>query len=290
MTVPMARLPIARLMEGAIDYAGMFPPSALPLPDAVAEWNALRVGPEAKWVRRFAVLAERLPDLEGFEGEIAAIGRTGEWDIARAADAADLNDFLDRNPKADVGAYEVRVDDFDAIESRLRDLRGFTACDVFVELPLKDGIADVLAEISDREDFGAKARTGGLSKEAFPDPAKLATFIQECMSLEVPFKLTAGLHEPLFHLNPELDTHRFGFVNVLAAPALAIAGDLAAREIENVLTDGDAANWRITDRGIVWRGLEATLDDIDEGRAFLESFGSCSVAEPLAGLKRLGWA
>ena len=59
MTTPSARA----LLEGLVDYAGLFPPAALSMEDAVAEYARWRRSPEAWMLGRFVLPAARLRDL-----------------------------------------------------------------------------------------------------------------------------------------------------------------------------------------------------------------------------------
>jgi hypothetical protein len=43
----------------------------------------------------------------------------------------------------------------------------------------------------------AKARTGGVTPDLFPSPARLMDFLRAALDEEVRFKATAGLHHPL---------------------------------------------------------------------------------------------
>src|SRR5665213_1858935 len=58
--------PIAQAAFGAIvDYAGLFPPAALGLSEAVAEYERARNGPNAWMLGRFVVPASRMEELAG---------------------------------------------------------------------------------------------------------------------------------------------------------------------------------------------------------------------------------
>ncbi|MDE3180322.1 MAG: hypothetical protein KGM47_11775, partial [Acidobacteriota bacterium] len=48
------------LLSGSIDYAGLFPPAALSLPEAVANYAAYRKGEFAWMLGNFVVAASRL--------------------------------------------------------------------------------------------------------------------------------------------------------------------------------------------------------------------------------------
>jgi hypothetical protein len=106
--------------------------------------------------------------------------------------------------------------------------------------------------------------------------------------LEVPFKLTAGLHHPLPHRDAVTGATMHGFLNVLGAATFAISEDLSRRDMERLLLDSDPKAWSFDRSGLAWRDRRASLDDVDEARALFVSFGSCSVDEPLEGLQELG--
>ncbi|WP_244931394.1 hypothetical protein [Nocardioides sp. W7] len=96
--------------------------------------------------------------------------------------------------------------------------------------------------------------------------AALAAWIDAALDRETPFKCTAGLHHALRHE----DGH--GFLNVLLATVRAFDGAGAA-EVVATLEDRDPP-----------------LDpaELARGRRWFTSFGSCSIAEPLADLRALG--
>ena len=102
----------------------------------------------------------------------------------------------------------------------------------------------------------------------------LAEFVQACRRLEVPFKATAGLHQPLRHG----DEH--GFLNVLAA---AVFGDE-----EEALADEDPGSFAVSPESFRWRERTAGANEIAESRELFVSFGSCSAQEPIDGLRALG--
>ena len=48
------------LLEGLIDYAGLYPPASLPMEAAVRNYAAYLGGPRAAWLGRFVLPAARL--------------------------------------------------------------------------------------------------------------------------------------------------------------------------------------------------------------------------------------
>src|ERR1700704_6016705 len=63
------------LLEGVIDYAGLFPPANLSMADAVAEYLELLNGPNSWLVTRFICPTARLEELaDELEAQKAEIG------------------------------------------------------------------------------------------------------------------------------------------------------------------------------------------------------------------------
>src|SRR5262249_6041140 len=84
------------LLAGAIDYAGMFPPAALSLEQALAKYRQHRRGPEAWMVGRFVCPAGGLSKLRSIgqpqqEEKVALIV---PWAGSYEADRAKLSDIL----------------------------------------------------------------------------------------------------------------------------------------------------------------------------------------------------
>jgi hypothetical protein len=150
-------------------------------------------------------------------------------------------------------------------------------------------MADSVAMLTEAEWPGAKARTGGTDATAFPSSDQLAGFLHACVSLDQPFKLTAGLHHPLPRKDKATGAQLHGFLNVLGATALAISEDLSRRQIVEVLDDDRRESWAFDRNGLKWRDHQVSNDAIDEARGLLVCFGSCSVTEPLQGLVDQGF-
>ena len=144
------------------------------------------------------------------------------------------------------------------------------APEVYCELPLRDDVSFRILQLGELG-LRAKVRCGG---SVLPSVPALAEFVQACRRLEVPFKATAGLHQPLRHG----DEH--GFLNVLAA---AVFGDE-----EEALADEDPESFAVIAESFRWRERTAGADEIAEARELFVSFGSCSAQEPIDGLQALG--
>lgn len=280
------------LLDGVIDYAGLFPPARLDMADAVGEYLDLLAQPESLLVNRFVCPAGRLAELaEALESEDDAIqfgvSVVGTGISAIADDLAAMEEF-DRKlgDRASIEGFEVRSEP--DVAASLRALRPLSALDVYLEIPLDDATNEALHLIAESELASAKARTGGLEAAAFPTPNALASFMRECLDLNLSFKLTAGLHHPIRQQDPATGAMMHGFLNVLIALALAEEHDLTRGEIARILDDDNPRNFVVNANEIGHLELRADLGAIDGARTLFAGFGSCSVSEPVEDLRALG--
>jgi len=286
------------LLAGLVDYAGLFPPAALDMDAAVAEYARWRRAPEAFMLGRFVAPASRLVELgRAAEASLPWPGAGEPWRVS-ALLGADLHGDTARvaswnvshSGRAAVDTVELRAASPEEAEAALDALPpGLTA---FVELPLVSDLGPLLAAL-ERRGARAKLRTGGVVPEAIPEPGDVARFIVACAAAGVPFKATAGLHHPVraeHALSYEADSPHavmHGFLNVFAAAALARDG-LTTDEVEAILREDDPRAFRLDDSGLEWRGLRVATEALAAARRdFASSFGSCSFAEPVADLRAL---
>lgn len=148
-----------------------------------------------------------------------------------------------------------------------------------VEVRRGPGLAEAL-DVLAAGPFRAKLRTGGTVAHAFPTEIELAAFISGCVARGLPFKCTAGLHEAVHHTDSRTGFEHHGFLNILAATGAAAQG---ANEPEIASVLGVRSGPRLVD---TLRGL--TPDAIIRTRRAFTAYGTCSIAEPLAELIRLG--
>ena len=291
-------LGLSTLLEGVIDYAGLFPPAKLGMPEAVGEYVSLRNGPHSWLVSRFAVsvndLAALGAELETHELDevlpLTVIGTSSNekalWKGSLEKDLAALRQFTSRfGERAFVEAFEVRIPSNDMAEEAIREVEKLQVEDLFVELPWGPGMEDSIAAIAGSETIFAKVRTGGLDRTAFPSSDQLALFLQQCVQLDLPHKLTAGLHNPLPHHDSHTGARMHGFVNVLAAVALTFQEDYSVAEIAQVLNEERPRAFAFSDEGLSYNGIEVPMETLE---VFI-SFGSCSVKEPAEGLATAGY-
>lgn len=255
------------LLEGLIDYAGVFPPASLSLADARAEYEALQAGEHAWVVGPMLVLASTLDD-----------------PALAGMDPAQLGVVADVVPDRPVAQAERRVDASTAAAAiaELRDVAPVLYLESHdpTDLAFLEPIATARAV---GIDVRAKLRTGGSTADAFPSPAAVAAFLGACVIRQLPCKATAGLHHPVRTASTVPEATEHGFLNVLAAVRCALVGDPEATLAALESTDPEDFDVPTA----TWRGVGADLDP-SEVRATFRSIGSCSVAEPTGYLRELG--
>ncbi|MFI2710294.1 hypothetical protein ACH495_09220 [Micromonospora sp. NPDC018662] len=276
---------VPRLLTGLVDDAAVFPPGNAALPDAVTAhrrhrdaWYAGLVGPlllPASEIEDGALRGQVDP-ADGFV--IGLIGDTGLDRLPAALAALTPDGVTARQVEAPVAK---RGEDPQPGLAELVALAGrLDGTAVYAEIPLTFGLMGALDALAEARAGGlpvaAKFRTGGLAAELFPTPVELAAVICACRDRDLPFKLTAGLHHAIRHRDPETGFTHHGFVNVLAATLAAVEG---------AEVDGVAELLAVTDSV---RVVEAARARREAQRPLWVGYGSCSIAEPLTDLIRLG--
>lgn len=273
------------LLDGLIDYAGLFPPAALPMDDAIRNYARYFESDEAWALGRFVVPLDQV----GLVPEVFPISILGDPG-SEAARAEVERAGRVRRLEADghggapgeraLPVFEVKATSAGEVERIAASADGLTVYVEITDLSLLEPIA--------RHGLRAKIRTGGVTADAFPAVERVAEFIRACRSASVPFKATAGLHHPMrcvkpltYEQNAPAGTMH-GFLNVFLAA-------LFADDEEEVLRETSASAFVFADEGVAWRGRRASLDEIRAMRAFANSFGSCSFEEPVGELAAFGW-
>lgn len=297
------------LLEGLVDYAGLFAPAALAMPNAVRNYAHYRAAGSGWMLGRFICPAQSLvlfsekadPLLPRDAGAIPwRLSATGSPDLA--SDLSEIAAFNERHRVcfdecgAKVDTYEIKaasVGDIERIAAATpRDLQ------TYLEVPLDDDVEVLIAAIA-RVGTRAKVRMGGTTADLMPSPASVVRFFNACFAHGVTAKATAGLHHPLrgtyrLTYEPDAATGRmYGFLNVALAVAHLGSGGSEAVAIE-LLEEADAGRFEFSDLHVAWHGPERTLtftrDVLQQMRERgLVSFGSCSFTEPVDESRALGW-
>lgn len=285
------------LLRRVVDYAGLFPPAALSMPDAVTRYAAHLRSADAWMLGRFVLPVERLDELadvanpsrnEGGEPWrlSALIGAQSEaaGPTIRAFNARHRGRIL-------VDVVECQPMPAGRVAGAIGALPGELR--IFVEVPIVADPRDMLAEIGQAGAW-AKMRTGGVTMESLPASRDVARFIARAAELKVPFKATAGLHHPftgVFPLTYAEDAPRgrmFGFVNLFAAAVFAQQNASEAL-LMKLLEDDDPHAFTFDNDVLRRRDLTANARQIASARSSLGvSFGSCSFDEPVDGLRASG--
>lgn len=297
------------LLEGFVDYAGLFAPAALAMPTAVRNYAHYRAAGSGWILGRFICPAQSLklfseqadPLLPRDAGAIPwRLAVTGSPDLA--SDLAEIAAFNERHRVcfeecgAKVDTYELKatsVDDVERIASATpRQLL------TYIEVPLDGDVETLIAAIA-RVGTRAKVRMGGTTADMMPAPASVVRFFSACLAHGVTAKATAGLHHPLrgtyrLTYEPDAATGRmYGFLNLMLAVTHLSSGGSDAEAIQ-LLEEADAARFEVSDLHVAWHGPERTLtftrDVLQHTREqSLVSFGSCSFTEPVDESRALGW-
>jgi len=317
------------LLNGIMDYAGLFPPAQLPLAEALANYVRYVHEKEAWLLGRFVCPAVQLEAAAKILTELkcdqplafSVLGRGGrnaqEYFAQVKADLADVAHFHEcLGDRASVEAYEVRLPPSAFTPLRTNQLASLVATTAFLidttgpirlapffESPVTDSAALVAviqalhddqhsAEASRRSRCqipGFKLRTGGPEPAAIPSSAQVALVLAACAAARVPFKATAGLHHPIRRFQKVVGATMHGFVNVFTAGCLAFAHGLGQAALEPIIDEENPGGFALLADGLRWQSLTATTAQIVEGRRLFTSFGSCSFDEPREDLRSLGW-
>jgi hypothetical protein len=303
------------LLQGIIDYAGLFPPANLDLETAIQNYVRYLETSERWMLARFVIPATRLPDLSRLADRHFPAGKTlafsvlgrpspgrSEFFDAFQSDLEAVRDFRQaHSQQAQVEVYETPLPpgelDFqiraDNLVSQAADQLKQTGLAPFFEAPYdanwQPRAERLFGALAANPGAGFKIRTGGVQAHMVPAAEELAWALDIARKTGVPLKATAGLHHPLRHDDEEVGVKMHGFLNVFGA---ALLGNLHAIEKETliqILRDEDGGNFRFDENGFSWGSLSAAPAQISDFRrsAFI-SFGSCSFDEPRQDLQKLG--
>jgi hypothetical protein len=294
---------LAALLDGLVDYAGLFPPSGEDMHVALANYASYLEGSERRALGRFIVPLSRLQELETVGEALLPRGSDAEpWrlsvlvaeDVESASE--EMLKFNRRHSSGSSGGHalidvaELKASTPEAIRQQRASLPPIFKA--YFEIPHKGDVTLLLKAIA-RSGSRAKIRTGGVTPDAFPTSLEIVDFLVACKREGVAFKATAGLHHPLrgeYRLTYEPDSVKgtmYGFLNVFIAAALVYAGeseDVALAAVE----ERDPAALSFDDEAIIWRERRLDRRAIEASRdQFAISFGSCSFREPIDELDSL---
>ncbi|MCE9618888.1 MAG: hypothetical protein K8R92_03150 [Planctomycetes bacterium] len=296
---------LRRLLEGVIDYAGLFPPAALPMQKTVEMFAAHRQTPERWLLSRIAVPAKRLSEFEKCASPLwpksAGEGNSNTWRISAIVSALDdpeLERDLEQIDEFNAfykkkGGTPVHIE---AIETKATNSEMITEMmelipdefEAWVEIPWEKDPRGMIAALGGF-DAGAKIRTGGMKPNAHPTPEALAVFIEAAAATKAPMKATAGLHHPVRHMAKSVGCEQFGFFNVVVGACLRYHEMAKGEKLVQVLVEADEKQFKFGPEGLKYKDYKLSLKQIQEARKkFFRAIGSCSFEEPVEELNRLG--
>lgn len=289
---------VQTLLTETIDYAGLFPPSQISMPEAVINYATYRNSNFNWMLGRFIVPLGRLPEFSESAREFTSPDGDKSWRISVVAgeDIVDtirqIQDFnLKNSPSVTCDVVELKASTGSKIENTVNALpRDITA---YFELPLVDDLDDMVSALA-FSGQRAKIRTGGVTPEAFPTSREIIRFVRTCLAANVPFKATAGLHhpircfKPLTYASDSPHATMHGFLNLFLMVGFAREGfrtmlleDLMEEEFEEV--------FQFDEEGVTWREHRLNIAQLERTRRDgIISFGSCSFDEPIVDLQGFG--
>lgn len=274
------------LLDGVVDYAGLFPPASLDVVTAARNYLAYQASDERWMLGRFVVGVAKVPELRSTLVGLRPRNAEPMRVSVVAPDAAAATSVLRAVDDATVRIESVEVRATSLADVALVGRAAPRTREVYVEVPL-DASTPALLDAILMAKLRAKIRTGGVTASAFPPAEEIVAFIRSCLDRNLPFKATAGLHHPLrgsYRLTydgaaPSGDM--YGYLNVFLATAFMRQG-LTDREAAELLVERDPAAITIEDQGIRWRDRVVDTDALKATRArAATSFGSCSFREPV---------
>lgn len=219
------------------------------------------------------------PLLEG-RADPLVIGLVGDTGLAGIAPAVATGREFVNVKQVEIAVAKRGEDPQPGLRHLLDLLAGWPGITGYAEIPLTFGLLGALDRLVEARaaglDVAAKFRTGGLAAELFPTPIELAAVICACRDRGLPFKLTAGLHHAIRNVDPETGFVHHGFLGVLAGTLVAHGG-AEVSEVAELLATTDPVPL-----------VETSRQHLYSPRPLWIGFGTCSIAEPVTDLARLG--
>ena len=298
-------LSVQALMDGILDYAGLFPPAKLDMAPAMQHYHAYREGVDSWMLGRIVIPVARFDEFEANAEGLLGHSKdpvTDDCWVISALTAPVADDGFKRDLDAieafnerhlERGSHAVAVDTIEVkaasaseIDEALELIPEFIF--PYFEIDHRQDVRGAVAAIAGM-DAGAKIRSGGITPDLHPTPAEFAAFIGACRDAEVPFKATAGLHHPLRHHAESVGCDQFGFLNVFVGACLAWWHDEVTPELlERILEARTLDGFVFEPERLGFDGHLLSCEHVEEARErFCHGYGSCSFIEPLEDLVEL---
>jgi hypothetical protein len=178
---------VRALLDGLIDYAGLFPPAALGMEDAVANYATYRRGPFAWMLGRFILPSTRLGEFEhAAAARLPSGGGAIPWRLSMlgtgdlAADAATIEAFNGTHEGARIDTLETKYDP----DAAMMDVPGVM---LWFEVTPGPSLGAALWQIA-AAGQGVKLRTGGVTADLIPPTQAVAQMLFGCARAGVRMK------------------------------------------------------------------------------------------------------
>lgn len=295
----MMEASLRNFLTGLIDYAGLFPPASLDIETALGNYAGYLEGEEGWMLGRCIVPALHLHRAAlhpGFRYSVIVSPGLPREELAQLSAFTGRVEMVETRLPESAGSADYCSDLLLQLKDKFLEA-GLHDMQLFVEAANVAPAAAAIAAFNNRRsggevigNVGYKLRCGGQDKQSFPAPEQVAEAIGICRDNDIAIKFTAGMHHPLRSYSPDIEVMQHGFINVFAAALLAWGCNLTTDEITECLCDETARHFRFTKEGFSWQETKISADEIKRLRqSKVISFGSCSFAEPVAGLHLLGF-
>ena len=298
MTVPNES--IRALLAGVVDYAGLFPPSKLSMPEAVINYAMYKNSNYSWMLGRFVIPLGQIDEFLESAKDFFSQDSKSVWRLSVIA-SDDIHDTVRRvedfnatnAPGVVCDSLELKADSQEEIVTITNAVPpNFIN---YFEIPLNEELPDLVSTLAINQQR-AKLRTGGITPDLFPKTAEIIRFVRACLAANLPFKATAGLHHPIRCFSPltyEPNAPKgtmHGFLNLFLMTGFAREG-FKPDILEEIMEDEFAESFDFHEGGVSWHQqftlTNAQLFNLrDTG---IISFGSCSFDEPIEDLQEIGF-
>jgi len=308
MTKPSG--PSGAFFDQLIDYAGLFPPAALGVSDAVRNYRAYLDSSNRWMLGRFIGATAHVLGLTEEQLALFSAEMPLQVSLVTRDPVADIPKVVEKVGSAGgrlvISALEVVLpvsgnfsEALTPIENAVVALdRSGRKVPIFFELGAGEGWDDKLSSLLNAlrdahgkgRVFGFKLRCGGLEPHLIPSPDRVASALTAAAKAGVPVKFTAGLHHPFRHPQAHPFPPMHGYINIFFAAFVAYLKRPSVSELVSIVSEMERCVPVVGPQGIAWLGFELSADEIASAREqFALSYGSCSFIEPIDDARALGW-
>jgi hypothetical protein len=268
---------IKTILNGLIDYAGLFPPDNLEMSAAVSNFISYRNDANAWMLGRFLLPISRIDDFENVSSRLLPGENSLPISLSVTADS-DLLGGLKRvaefNNSIFAAGNNVVIDsiEFSVLTgSEILNINNLLPSHLVAYFDVPPGsrgeeLVDAVALAGGR----VKLRIGETKPEILNASSDILRYFDSCSRLNVPITIRM---EYLFPRKVADSSGKSFFLNLFLAAAFVRSGmDIA--EASQILDEDSSGAFFIDEQGITWRGFRLDLDQIKSVRDnFLISFG-----------------